>query len=144
MICMDTFNQLVSLLYKRWKIKYYGSYSAESLSIGEQGVWLFLASDPKDAMAIKPDTSTEKYFLKLHWGKTAQHAVELSDTYSEADFNEGIEWLVSAMGILDLYEEAVKKYLAEDKKRLEDWNKHRGDIKQHQAQYKTHVRQTPD
>lgn len=144
MICMDTFNQLVSLLYKRWKIKYYGSYSAESLSIGEQGVWLFLASDPKDAMAINPDTSTEKYFLKLHWGKTAQHAVELSDTYSEADFKEGIEWLVSAMGILDLYEEAVKKYLAEDKKRLEDWNKHRGDIKQHQAQYKTHVRQTPD
>jgi hypothetical protein len=68
----------------------------------------------------------------------------LSDTYSEADFKEGIKWIVSAMGILDLYEEVVKKYLAEDKKRLEDWNKHRGDIKQHQAQYKTHVRQTPD
>lgn len=141
---MDTFNELVALLYGRWEIRNYGSYSAESLSIGGKGVWLFLAAAAKDGHAIKSGTSVEKYFLKLHWGETAQHAVELSYTYSEADFKEGIEWLVSAMGILDLYEEVVKKYLAEDKKRLEDWNKHRGDIKQHQAQYKTHVRQTPD
>ena len=141
---MNTFNELVALLYGRWGIRNPGSYSAESLSIGGKGVWLFLASDAKDGHAIKPGTSAEKYYLKLHWGETSQHAVELSDTYSEADFKEAIQWLVSAMGILDLYEEPVKKYLAEDKKRLEDWNEHRGYIKQHQAQYKTHVRQTPD
>ncbi len=139
---MDAFNELVSLLYKRWEIKYHGSYSAESLSIGQKGVWLFLAADPKDAMAIKPGTSAEKYFLKLHWGKTLSNAVELPANYSVKTFKEGIEWLVSAMGILDLYEEAVKKYLAEDKKRLEDWNKHRGDLKQRsgRAQYKTHIK----
>lgn len=113
---MDTFNELVELLYRRWEIRNHGSYSAESLSIGGNGVWLFLTA-AEDAMAIK-----------LHWGKTPSHVVELPAAYSVEDFKEGIEWLVSAMGILDLYEEAVEKYLVDDKKRLEDWNKHRGDI----------------
>lgn len=136
---MNTFNELVALLYGRWGIRNPGSYSAESLSIGGKGVWLFLASDPTDAMAIKPGTSAEKYYLKLHWGGTLSNAVELSDTYSAGYFKGGIEWLVSAMGILDLYEEVVEKYLVNDKKRLEDWN-NRGDLKQQQAQYKTHAK----
>lgn len=136
---MDTFNQLVSLLYRRWSIRNTGSYSAESLSIGGKDVWLFLAADAGDAMAIKPGMSVEKYYLKLHWGKTPAHAIELSDTYSTEEFKEGIEWLVSAARIIDLYVEAVQTYLDNDKKRLEDWNKHRGDIKKIRAQYKTHV-----
>ena len=136
---MDTFNELVALLYGRWGIRNPGSYSAESLSIGGKGVWLFLAPDAGNNHAIKPGTPAEKYFLKLHWGKTPSHAVELPAAYSVEDFKEGIVWLVSAMGILDLYEEPVKAYLAADKERIEDWNKHRGDLKQQQAQYKTHV-----
>jgi hypothetical protein len=141
---MDTFNELVELLYKRWEIRNHGYYSAESLFIGGKGVWLFLAAVTEDVHAIKPGTSAEKYYLKLHWGKKPSHAVELPANYSVKTFKEGIQWLVSAMGILDLYEEAVEKYLADDKKRLEDWNKHRGYVKQQQTQYKTHVRQTPD
>lgn len=138
---MDTFNELIELLYRRWNIRNTGSYSAESLFIGGQGVWLFLASAAGDAMAIKLDTSAEKYYLKLHWGETPSHAIELSNTYSIEDFKEGIEWLVSAARIIDLYGEAVETYLANDKKRRKDWNKHRGDIKQRsgRAQYKTHV-----
>lgn len=139
---MDTFDELVGLLYKRWEIRNQGSYSAESLSIGVKGVWLFLAGAAEDNYAIKPGTSAEKYYLKLHWGKRWSCAVELSATYSAEDFKGGIGWLVSTMGILDLYEEAVEKYLADDKKRLEDWNKHRGDLKQRsgRAQYKTHAK----
>ena len=68
--------------------------------IGGNGVWLFLTGGAQDGMAIKPGTPVEKYFLKLHWGKTFSNAAELSDTYSVADFKEGIEWLVSANGTL--------------------------------------------
>ena len=40
-------HQLVELLYGRWTIKKRGSYSAESLSIGGDGVWLFLTAAPE-------------------------------------------------------------------------------------------------
>jgi hypothetical protein len=131
--------ELVALLYGRWEIRNPGSYSAESLSINGNGVWLFLAGAPKDGMAIVPHKSVEKYFLKLKWGKTPSNAFELSKNYSVEDFKNGIGWLISNNRILVLHLEAVKAYLAADKERIYTWNKHRGDIGKIMAQYKTHV-----
>ena len=137
---MDAFNELVELLYNRWEIRNPSSYSAESLFIGGKGVWLFLTGAAKNNYAIGRDPPTGKYYLKLHWGKTSRHAFELSAAYSTEDFKGGIGWLVSAARILDLYEEPVKAYLAAEKVRLENWNKHRGDPKKIKALYKTHIK----
>tara|TARA_B100000780_G_C21098791_1_gene443312 strand:- start:240 stop:569 length:330 start_codon:yes stop_codon:yes gene_type:complete len=99
-------NELVELLFLRWK-----PFSAESLFIGDAGVWLFLAAAAEDNYAIKKVVPNRTYYLKLHWGKTPSHAYELSSKYTSVQLKAGILYLVDANDILQNHENEVKTYL---------------------------------
>ena len=100
---------LVDLLLTRWQIR--KAFSAVSLNINGNGVWLFLASRQSDQYATDTVVTENTYYLKLHWGPTPTMSYPVTGSLTDDDIKEGIEWLILANNIRGLYEKDITAYL---------------------------------
>ena len=102
---------LIDLLYNRWNIAYNKirrSYSAESLSIGDNDVWVYVAEKPQFNYAVTQMLDNKLYYLKLHWGMAQPHVFTLRNV---KDVKKGIEYLISANKIMETYAKDIDEFL---------------------------------
>lgn len=102
---------ITDLLYSRWNIAYNKvrpSYSAESLTIGENDVWVYVAEKPQLNYAVTEMLDNKLYYLKLHWGMAQPHVFTLRNI---KDVKKGIEYLIRANKIMENYAKDVDEFL---------------------------------
>lgn len=101
---------LRDLLFTRWQGRK-ASFSAPSLNIGGNGVWLFLASRSSDQYATDTVVTENTYYFKLHWGSNPTASYPVTGSFTDDDIKQGIEWLVQENNIRGLYKKDITAYL---------------------------------
>lgn len=126
---------LVDLLWMRWQIR--KAYSAPSMNIGGNGVWLFLARRRSDQYATDTVVTKNTYYLKLHWGSKQTRSYPVTGSFTDDDIKQGIQWLVDNNNIRGSYKKDITAYLKWYSRYLLKWKKAKPGGKFH-----THVHRT--